>query len=334
MYFPSEEERRYVLRKLLPQARRQGVFEELRGWSWHQPPVAPVHDGTRLAVSEVATKYCPTGRDVFQRRVMKVVVPPNRLMEEGRALHRVVAELIVAAKRLIYVHGPDCLAELEGLRSLPCPWLDEVRMSEEERAELKRKAGLLREYECRRIVERVQEVVTRQPYAGPDAVVGLALPVIVEQKLDGRFVGLSAHLSVDAFVFTELVLVDLKFGPREEFHRLATTGYALVLESLHEYPIDLGCVVYVNFRGDRVVVERDFHLIDDELRQAFLNERDEKARLVELEEDPGLPAVCYQWCPYLPVCVPGAKAGEEIRLERGGAARGSRRSGRRAAGEG
>src|SRR5712692_801847 len=106
MYFPAEEERRYVLRKLLPQARKQGVFDELRGWSWDQPPMAPVYEQVRLGVHEIATRYCPTGRDVFQRRVMHAHAEANRFMEEGRILHEVLAGLVVAAKRAIYIHGP------------------------------------------------------------------------------------------------------------------------------------------------------------------------------------------------------------------------------------
>ena len=71
MYFASAEEQRWVQRGLLPEARRQPVAEELRGWSWHQPPLKPVYDRP-LGVYEVAGKYCPTGRDLFLRRVQEV----------------------------------------------------------------------------------------------------------------------------------------------------------------------------------------------------------------------------------------------------------------------
>ena len=144
----------------------------------------------------------------------------------------------------------------------------------------------------------MEEVLAKQPYIGPDALVAAALPVTVEQKLDGSLLGLSSHLSADAFVFNEPMLVDLEFGRKEPFHRLATTGYALVLESLHEYPVNVGCLVYVQFRRGRVLVERDFHLIDDELRQRFVEARDEKARLVEEEIDPGRASECRASCPY------------------------------------
>ncbi len=88
----------------------------------------------------------------------------------------------------------------------------------------------------------------------------------------------------------------------EEFHRLGTNGYALVLESLHEYPVNLGCIVYVEFQQGRLLIERDFHIIGDELRQQFIDDRDQRARLVEEEIDPGLPAECYQGCPFWRHC--------------------------------
>ena len=65
-------------------------------------------------------------------------------------------------------------------------------------------------------------------------------------------------------------------------------------------------MVHVRFVGGRVVVERDFHIIGDELRQMFIEERDEKMRVVAEEVDPGLPAACPSSCPHLATCHPAA----------------------------
>jgi len=118
------------------------------------------------------------------------------------------------------------------------------------------------------------------------------------------FLGLSSHLSVDAFVFSEPMVVDIKFGQRQHFHHLSTTGYALVMESLYEYPINIGCVVYPSFREGRFAVERDFHLIDDELRQWFIEERDEQMRMIHEEIDPGIASECQETCPFWRHCHP------------------------------
>lgn len=60
------------------------------------------------------------------------------------------------------------------------------------------------------------------------------------------------------------------------------------------------------------MIERDYHLIGDELRQRFVKERDEKMRLAAEELDPGLPAVCPRTCPYLATCHPAAQSRPDI----------------------
>jgi len=301
MYFLSEEEKRLVLRKLLPQAREHEVHPDLRGWNWAQPPLAPVYEA-RLGLYEIAGQYCRTGRDVYLRHVQGVCPPPNMLMMEGSVLHEMLTAIILAAKRVIYTQGTECLAGLKALARPKFADLGVEGLTPAEREALEDKLDNLWDFEYHRIVARVQDVLARQPHVGADALAALALPVVVEQKLDGGFLGLSAHLSADAFVFSEPMMLDIKFGERQDFHRLTTTGYALVMESLYEFPINVGCVVYPAFKKGRLLIERDFHLIDDELRQWFIEARDERMRLVEEEIDPGLAEECYQPCHYWSVC--------------------------------
>ena len=315
MYFASAEEQRYVQRGLLPEVRRQPVADELRGWNWDRPPLKPIY-AERLGVYEVAGKYCPSGRDLYLRRVRGMRAEATRGMREGRVLHEAVAELITRAKRLIYLHGAGCVPHLARMsdpfdRHADGDFLPQGEAPGPEQEDgylLHRKEKILRAFETRRIVERVEDVLARQPFAGPDALASLALPVNVEVKLDGRYLGLSEHLSADAIAAREAMVLDLKFGPREPFHRLTTTGYALVLEALYETPVDVGCVVYVRFVDGRIVVERDFHVIGDEQRQMFVEERDEKMRLAAEEIDPGLPGRCPSSCPYLGTCHPAVSA--------------------------
>jgi CRISPR-associated protein Csa1 len=303
MYFLNEEEKRWLLRGLLPRSRETAVAEELRGWHWHEPPLLPIYD-VPLGVFEVAGEYCASARDLYLRRVLGVKAPPNPEMIEGGVLHEAVGRLVLQFKRTIYSTGVDCLTELEKLSILPSlsSFAQASALPPERQFSLEDKLGALWRFEHRRIMARFEDVLAKQPYIGPDALVATALPVTIEQRMSGSFLGLSAHLSADAFLFSEPMLVDLKFGPREPFHRLSTTGYALVLESLHEYPVNVGCVVYVQFKGERVLIERDFHLIDDELRQRFIEARDEKARLVEEEIDPGLAPECRPNCQYHKKC--------------------------------
>jgi len=296
MYFLNEEERRLLLRRYLPQARETAVSEELRGWNWPAPPLAPVYSST-LGVSEVAGRYCPTARDVYLRRVLDVRPRPNAAMAEGSYYHAIVAEVILRAKQAIYRDGGSSLPALEGLEepdspALPAPAGEAAKAN----------GDLLWRYQARRIAARAADAMARQPRAGTDALAAAILPVTVEQQLDGAFLGLSHGVRVDAVHFGEAMVADLKFGRRERFHRIGLAGYAMVLESLREQPINLGYIVYVDFRDGRVTVERDLHVIGDELRQWFVDERDEKARSVELELDPGIAEECPEDCPYYFAC--------------------------------
>ncbi|MCL5076335.1 MAG: type I-A CRISPR-associated protein Cas4/Csa1 [Chloroflexi bacterium] len=313
MYFLDEEEKRLLLRRILPQARERDIAPELRGWNWDKPPLSPIYD-VRLGVYEVANKYCPTNRDVYLRRVLGVKAPPNRQMVEGNLLHGLLCKMIIAAKKAIYEHGPDCLSAEDGLQAMQMQDFVQIEaesLSEEDLEEVRMKAKQLWEYEYHRLIARVQDVLARQPHIGPDALVAMALPVTVDQRLNGAFLGLSSRLAADAFVFSESMVVDIKFGSKERFHYLTTTGYALVMESLYEYPINAGCIVYASFREGRLRVERDFHFIDDELRQWFIEERDERMRMTHEEIDPGLAEGCLprqagrESCPFWRHCHPG-----------------------------
>ncbi len=301
MYFLSEDEKRFVLRKLMPEARRNDVAAELRGWNWHQPPLSPIYDA-KLGIYEVAGAYCRTGRDVYLRHVMGVRPAPNQLMVEGIILHAALVHLILCAKRMLYGPSDEGPRAFERLAQPDYSFVSQLKLPSAAIEAAKKKVAILWDFEYHRIVSRVQDILAKQPYIGPDALVALALPMTVEQKLDGSFLGLSSHLSADAFVFSEPMLVDLKFGEKQDFDRMTTTGYALVMESLYEFPVDLGCIVHVRFKDGRLLLDRDFHLIDDEMRQWFVEARDEKMRIVSEEIDPGKPDECYPHCVYRPTC--------------------------------
>ncbi len=304
MYFFSDEEKKYLLKSFLPRSRQMETVEELRGWNWHQPPLAPVYD-VKLALYEVANAYCKTNRDLYLRRIDRIKTKPNLAMIRGKVFHEVLVRVLVRAKRLIYEKGVGNFQEI--LKKLNTPlnlsFLLECQsqLDEKDFIELQKKAATIANFENARVAARIQEILVKQPYIAEDSLAALAIPVVVEQKLDGTFFGLSAHLSADAFTFSEPMVLDLKFGKQKKFHRLATTGYALVMESIYEFPINLGCIVYAEFKGDRLIAKKDIHIIDDELRQWFIEERDEKMRMIYEEIEPGL-GECYDYCPYILQC--------------------------------
>jgi len=310
VYWPSENDRKRLIKGLLPESRAMRVEEHLRGWHWYEPPLKPPFD-VSLANYEVVNRYCPTGRDLFLRRVQRVTVRPNDAMLQGSALHAVVARFIQTARRLIYVHGTQAWADaLAALREANLEALIRMRLDVVEvPADLIVQTHAIWDYLLAQFEARIQDALAAQPHLDDDGLVQSVLPFNVEQRLDGSLLGLSRRLSCDALRAVETVVLELKFGERRDFHHLATTGYALVLESLHEYPVNLGCVVYARFSGRQLILERDYHLIDEELRQWFVEARDERMRMVFDEIDPGLPEQCYRICQYLKVCHGEERAG-------------------------
>jgi CRISPR-associated protein Csa1 len=80
---------------------RVEVGEELRGWRWGEPPVAPPPLGVRLSVSDVVGGFCESRRDVYLRRVLRVRVEPNGAVKFGGYIHEVFRRSLVALRRLV-----------------------------------------------------------------------------------------------------------------------------------------------------------------------------------------------------------------------------------------
>ena len=295
MYFFSEEERKYLLKKLIPKTREKGISEDLRGWNWHSTELSPPHD-IILPVWEVSDRYCETGRDSYLRHVQKVSVPASEEMVAGRIYHQAMAELYPTAKRLIYREGLGICTNLADILMERLP--EAVIEAEKELAQVKcsetakdvgENLKKLWSFEVSRIVSSIYAYLGKYKYLSDDSLINHALPFVVEHKLDGQYLGLSSNLSADAVNMGGMLICDLKTGPKRDFHRLSATGYALVYESLYEVPINIGCTVYLSFPKNHPTphIERDFFTISDEVRQWFIEERDSKQDMVFYERDPG-----------------------------------------------
>ncbi|MFW6028824.1 MAG: type I-A CRISPR-associated protein Cas4/Csa1 [Halanaerobiales bacterium] len=299
MYFLNQEERLYLNKSLIPQSRNMYIDEDLRGWNWQRPPLEPIYD-MKLGVFEVANNYCFTNRDLFLRRVLEVRPDPNKAMIEGMVLHKTIMHFVTETKKILY--SMDIKGDMDfKFLDLKDQVMREI-IKKDESTILEGKIERLWDFEKQKVTFRLQEVLSRQPYIGIDALLYQVLPVVVEHKLNGSFLGLSSHLSTDALNFSEPMIVDIKFGEKREFHKLSVTGYALVMEAIYSFPVNLGFVVYPKFKGNRILIERDIFIIDDELRQKFIEIRDEKMRMIYQEDDPGKHENCYKSCPFYGKC--------------------------------
>jgi len=243
-----------------------GGYAEVRGWRFDY--VAPRYR-VRPSVSDVASP-CPTRRDVYLRRVLKVSVD-SPLLRLGRAVH----EVFLLPFRL---RGRDVESVVREFRRLLRGF-----------SEFKDKWGLL-------------ESVFRRALALSMASEEDQIPVAVEPYVPGGAVGLSDFVRPDflvGFVPVDIVLSSGSQGVERK--ELALAGYALAIEAWTGFPVDVGVVVAVQLNGDARLQWRVVR-IDDSLRRRFLEARDEVARMVEYGEDPGRAPQCPRWCPFREVC--------------------------------
>ncbi|MEJ5327426.1 MAG: type I-A CRISPR-associated protein Cas4/Csa1 [Candidatus Bathyarchaeia archaeon] len=293
MYFLSDVEHKYLLYQLLPTAREVGVSKELRGWSWHQPPLKPYHDNVKLPMYAVSSRYCPTNRDVYLRYVEKISPVPSGKVALGKILHGVVSDCLMA---FIQRGSMDFDAWWQTIRWFEIP---------EKPENLREPSRRVWEFVQKICEARLADVSSRQPYASELDLRVSAVPFLVEHKISGELLGLSGILSLDCYDYLKAIMFDLKVASEpQEWHRLSPVGYALVFESVHEVPVDICCNVYLNVENGKVLVRKDLFFASDELRQWWIEERDRKLEIVAEGKDPGKPdrSQCKEDCMYFKVC--------------------------------
>ena len=293
MYFLSDVEHKYLLHQLLPTTREVGVSEELRGWNWHQPPLKPYFDNVKLPMYHVSSKYCPTNRDVFLHHVEKMPSRPNARMALGKLFHGVVSDGLQVFLRRRDVSFDD--------------WWQKIRWQEiPERPEnVKESCASVWEFIQKMCGAKLAEASTSQPYASELDLLASSVPFLIEHRISGELLGLSDILSVDCYDYLRAIMFDLKVASvKEEWHRLYPVGYALVFESVHEVPVDVCCIVYLNVENGKISLQKDLFFANDELRQWWIEERDRKLEIVAQKKDPGRPerSQCKDYCQYFSMC--------------------------------
>jgi CRISPR/Cas system-associated exonuclease Cas4 (RecB family) len=161
-------------------------------------------------------------------------------MPASSAYHEILVRVLVRVKRHIYEKGVDRYREIfTALRESPSIDPDAwwVKKAGDALPEIRAMAEVVHEFEVDRVAARIRDCLARQPYTAEDSLVALAIPVVLEQKLDVSSLGL-------------------------------------------------------------------IHILDDELRQWLIEERDEKMRMVAEERDPGVSGPCPRYCQYRENCHP------------------------------
>lgn len=283
VYFLDDEERKSIERF----SRDVDVDEELRGWHYADGLLRPPYSAT-LPLYIIANEVTFSSRREYEEYLESTRKSPSREMVLGSLLHRVVNIVVEESKAFIFRHGllsgSDLYTYLLELRKSK---IDELlnRLEGNSRAyadDVAQYMNRLWLYESLQIAASLDRVLT-QNIKGKDVIVQKAIPFTLEYEVDGRRIGLSEKIRVDALGHF-MVVFELKTGNMSEYHKLATTGYALALESVLEHPINVGCLVYVGFETDRTtpIVKRHVHAIEDPLRRWFIEERDKKMEVLHL----------------------------------------------------
>ncbi|MBI2579636.1 MAG: type I-A CRISPR-associated protein Cas4/Csa1 [Candidatus Aenigmarchaeota archaeon] len=297
------------------------VRDSLRGWSDALRPEKNLY----LPQYVVAGKYCDSGRDVWWKYVKKAAAKKTKPLLQGNLYHEIMAEIIPLAKKYIYNNGAmagfDILSHLMELREGTIDGIFEGHRSDvmsllrvSDINEIKDNMRKMWNYQAVQLAASVDMVISKFMRIEPDALVAKAIPVSVEQRLDGSRIGLSRQLSVDALHVPQTVMMDIKTGKPQPFHSITITGYAMAYESEFNRPVDIGCIIYPQFISGKGVpyIEKKLYVIDDAARTEFLGERDRKMKIIGDANDPGLASYCPKSCSYFMNCHP---SGEDERIK-------------------
>lgn len=297
-----------VLRNELAQT---DIDEELRGWSFESGLVKPLGD-VLLSVSELASRYCPTMRDLYLRRILRVRPPPNVKMTRGIAFHEICSQVVHEIKGMLFetpkgVPGSVIVERLlpnsEAIADRIVSIAEErtAKLNQRDRERLVEESAALYRFLVIQAAAKVDQALSKYPHASSDSIINVAIPPVIERKVDGSLIGLSRELSVDIYTPYNAV-ADLKTGEVRSFHPYTVAGYALALEAEDNIPINYGIITYVKvFQGIPRFRIKCF-VVGNELRREFLEIRDEAYTLLDVGRDPGMPPRCPRYCPYYSVC--------------------------------
>jgi CRISPR-associated protein Csa1 len=290
VFFLPAQDHKYMLNHLLRLAREVGVSQDLRGWNWWKEPLKPYHP-ERISMFSVCGKFCPTARDVYLQYVERKAPSMTWELVLGASTHNLIEHIFTelrAEREPTFEKWWASELEHKGRKEF-AKNLEPLLLSLWELVTSQAKSALL-------------EAQSGQPYASPSQIIEIALPFLVEHKLDGRLLGLSGTLSVDCYDYLRHIIFDVKVGGApKDFYRLYPTGYALVFESMYEVPVDIGCSIHIGFIDGKVRITRDLFFINDDLRSWWVEERDKKLEIVATKRDPGK-ASCPPNCPFAEVC--------------------------------
>lgn len=275
------------------------VSEELRGWSWSNPPLVPPYP-VKLAVSDIANEFCETGRFVYLRYVEKAPEQLQPRLTRGKLIHNTIAEASRIAKMIIYSGA------IEKFRDKFIENTEKTysKLSSEATVEGFREIfNLIWSYAADIFSSSLAKARARSPYLSIDSIAALTIPGVNEYPVDGTLIGLTKTIRIDNLL-PPSIIVEYKTREYQPIYEIGLTAYALAYESQYETPVNHAILVSVKIDEKRRNIkyyEKPI-AISDHLRQKFIDLRDNLAKIVNDQIDPGKPKQCHPDCPYLKLC--------------------------------
>ena len=308
----------------------------VRGYSVEPPVVLPAdflmvnvdEEGNfqSLSVEKIASRYCPTRRDLYLDKKLGVKGGKGRTTW-GRVAGHLIEEyckgLLAFFNEL--AQKPDGL----GYRKIQELAEDYSRMFWETRTKsfqrLQDKASIPGETE--RLVFLLQRTAKYEltmlgvDYAfsqnenGKFVPLTQGIPIVFDEE-DIRIhpranLGLSEVTTPDFIILKPTtVMGDVKTGDHlEPFHLHTIAGYALAYESQYEKDVNWGVVYFFQTHVTQMSFAQSYvFVIDDFLRRKFLDARNEAYKILQLSEPPPLAdheRDC-KYCKYRAVCYPNS----------------------------
>jgi|Deesub1362A_J573_1020465.scaffolds.fasta_scaffold00335_37 CRISPR-associated protein Csa1 len=309
MFYVDPFELDRMLRYIKDLHKDEVISDEYRGWNWSQGRLTPISTGLYLSVSEIANRYCSNYRDIYLRRVARVYPPKTYKSVRGLFLHQLSSETLMSFKSYLYSKGivsgyklvkdmldkgPTIIDELSKKISI------RKYLTSRETKALKMEGLSLYRYLVIQAASALDKAVSSSRMLALDAIVHKVIPDVVEMGINGQELGLSKELRID--VYLGKLIAELKTGSKRDFHKYILAGYALAIEADKEFPVDYGVVIYISIKNGMVKVDKDMFFIGDELREEFLQMRDEAFEIVESGRDPGIHINCPEYCIYYHTC--------------------------------
>lgn len=274
------------------------VSEELRGWRWREPPLLPAYD-VKLNASDLNFR-CGTGRLAFLRNHLRAKEKGGEALRLGAFIHKAISAATATAKAILYNSRPKSGVDFY---ELFIKSLDSVMGGRELPGEHVHVLNAIWRRAALTYSSSLDRMTALSKYLSLDGLVSRVVPWICEFPIDGRLLGLSRAIRLDALVPPALIVEFKTRKPCRDFE-IALAGYALCFESQYRVPINHAVILYIELSSDKDSLRVYEHIlrIDDALRMEFVEKRDLYASKASLGVDPGLPEVCDAYCPYLGVC--------------------------------